>query len=43
MRVIVVDDEELALQQFRMEAEPLPGVEIAGSFMQPEEALEYIE
>lgn len=43
MRVIVVDDEELALQQFRMEAETLPGVVIAGSFMQPEEALEYIE
>lgn len=38
MKVIVVDDEELALRQFRFETESIPDVEIVGEFSRPEEA-----
>lgn len=43
MRVIAVDDEDLALEQFRMEIENIQGVELVETFSWPEEALEYIE
>lgn len=41
MRVMVVDDEKLALRQFLIETQDLPDVEVAGAFLVPEEALEY--
>ena len=40
MRIMAVDDERLALRQFASEAEELPGVELAGMFSNPLEALE---
>lgn len=42
MRVIVVDDEELALRQFRFETEKIQDLEILGEFTRPEEALEFV-
>ena len=42
MRMIAVDDERLALRQFVMETENIPGAEIAGAFTSPLEALEYL-
>ena len=39
MRVIIVDDERLALRQFEMETEDMPGVEVAGAFTNPVDAL----
>lgn len=43
MRVIVVDDERLALRQFRFETEGIPWVNLAGAFSNPLEALEYVK
>ena len=43
MRVIAVDDERLALRQFCIEAEDIPGVEVVSVFTNPREALEYIK
>lgn len=43
MRVMVVDDERLALRQFVMETEDLPGIELAGAFSNPLQALEYLK
>ena len=40
MKIMAVDDERLALRQFASEAEELPGVELAGMFSNPLEALE---
>ena len=42
MRVIIVDDERLALRQFSMEADMIPGVTVAGAFFNPLEALQYV-
>lgn len=42
MRVIIVDDERLALRQFEMETEEIPGVTVSGAFFNPLEALEYV-
>lgn len=43
MRVIIVDDERLALRQFEMETQDMPGVEVAGAFTNPVEALAYVQ
>ena len=43
MRVIAVDDERLALRQFCIEAEDIPGVEVVSVFTNPREPLEYIK
>lgn len=43
MRVIVVDDERLALRQFELETEEIPWVEVVHSFSNPKEALEYLK
>lgn len=43
MRVIIVDDERLALRQFLMETEEMPGIEVAGAFTNPLEALEFVK
>ena len=43
MRVIIVDDERLALRQFEMETEDMPGVEVAGAFTNPVDALAYVQ
>ena len=43
MRVMIVDDERLALRQFMMETEDIPDVEIAGAFSNPLQALEYLK
>ena len=43
MRVIIVDDERLALCQFEMETEDMPGVEVAGAFTNPVDALAYVQ
>ena len=42
MRVIIVDDERLALRQFSMETDMIPGVTVAGAFFNPLEALQYV-
>lgn len=42
MRVIAVDDEKLALNQFVFEAENVPGTEVAGAFTDSFEALAYL-
>lgn len=42
MRVIIVDDERLALKQFSMEVDEIPGVTVAGAFFNPLEALDYV-
>lgn len=42
MRVMIVDDERLALRQFVFETEDMPDVEIAGAFDNPCDALAYI-
>lgn len=42
MRVMIVDDEKLALRQFEIETEDLPGVEIAAACSDPAEALKYL-
>lgn len=39
MRVMIVDDERLALRQFALETEDVPGVDVAGAFTNPLEAL----
>lgn len=41
MLTLLVDDEALAIQQFRRECESLPGITIAASFDSPAEALEF--
>ena len=43
MRVMIVDDERLALRQFMLETEDIPGIEIAGAFSNPLQALEYLK
>lgn len=43
MRVTIVDDERLALRQFLMETENMPGVEVAGAFTNPLEALAFMK
>ena len=43
MRVMIVDDERLALRQFMMETEDIPGIELAGAFSNPLQALEYLK
>lgn len=43
MRVIIVDDEKLALRQFQFEIEGIPWVELSGAFLNPVQALEFIE
>lgn len=43
MRIIVVDDERLALRQFELEIEGITWVELMGTFTNPAEALEYIK
>ncbi len=35
MRVMIVDDERLALQQFMLETEDIPDVETVGAFADP--------
>lgn len=40
MRVMIVDDEKLALRQFQFEIEGIPWVNLAGAFSDPLEALE---
>ena len=42
MIVMIVYDEKLALRQFEIETEDLPGVEIAAACSDPEEALKYL-
>ena len=42
MRVMIVDDEKLALNQFVFEAENVPGTEVTGAFTDPFEALDYL-
>lgn len=42
MRIISVDDERLALRQFAMEIEDISGIELAGSFTNPLDALKFI-
>lgn len=42
MRVIIVDDEKLALRQFTMETNEIPGVTVTGAFFNPLEALDYV-
>lgn len=41
MTVMIVDDERLAIRQFQMEIEEIGGIEIAGAFTNPLEALEF--
>lgn len=41
MKTIVVDDEELSLRQFELECSQVPEIELAGTFTNPLEALEY--
>lgn len=43
VRIIVVDDERLALRQFELEVEGITWVELMGTYTNPEEALEYIK
>lgn len=43
MRTIVVDDEELSLRQFELECSQVPEIELAGTFTNPLEALEYVK
>ena len=43
MRVMIVDDERLALRQFVMETEDIPDIEVAGAFSNPLQALEYLK
>ena len=43
MRVMIVDDEKLALRQFLLETEDLLTVEVAAAFSDPLEALEYMK
>lgn len=43
MQVVVVDDEWLALRQFEIETEDIEGVEVAASFCDPKEALEFLK
>lgn len=42
MRVMIVDDEKLALRQFELETEDLPGIDIVAACSDPAEALEYL-
>lgn len=41
MKIMIVDDEKLALKYFEIETAGIEDVEIAGAFCNPEEALEY--
>lgn len=41
MKVILVDDEPLSLELFKLECSNMPGFEVAGFFDNPVEALEY--
>lgn len=43
MRVMIVDDERLALRQFMMETEDIPDVEVVEAFSNPLQALEYLK
>lgn len=43
MRIIVVDDERLALRQFELEIESIEWAELAGTYTNPVDALEYIK
>lgn len=43
MKVIIVDDEWLAIKQFEMEVEELEGVELVASFCNPNDALEFLK
>lgn len=43
MKVMIVDDEKLALQQFLLETEDMPAVEVAAAFSDPQEALDYMK
>ena len=43
MKVILVDDEPLSLELFRLECSNMPGFEVAGLFNRPSEALAYAE
>lgn len=41
MKTIIVDDEMLAIKQFKMECKKIPWVNIAGKFQNAQQALEY--
>lgn len=43
MRVMIVDDERLALQQFMLETEDMPDVETVGAFADPFKALGFVK
>lgn len=43
MRVVIVDDEKLAIKQFELESRDIEDVDIAASFCNPEEALAYMK
>lgn len=43
MRVMIVDDEKLALQQFMLETADMPDVETVGAFTNPFKALEFVK
>jgi two-component SAPR family response regulator len=43
MRVIAVDDDELNLEIFQVEAEGLEGIELVGMFQSPFEALDFVK
>lgn len=43
MRIIVVDDERLAIRQFEIEIEAVPWVKLMGTYSNPAEALEYVK
>ena len=43
MRVMIVDDERLALQQFMLETEDIPDVETVGAFADPFKALGFVK
>lgn len=42
MKIVIVDDERLALQQFQMEIEEIGGAEVAGAFLNPLEAMDFL-
>lgn len=43
MKVILVDDEELAMEQFEIECEDIAEVEVVGKFDLPSKAIRYVE
>ncbi len=43
MRIVVVDDEWLALAQFELETKEIDWIEVVGTFQNPKEALEFMK